>query len=133
MTRFFFFFSPAESFALIPGNNERYVQAGSQLELECQISKTVFPGESPPSIGWFRNGTSMFDGGRAKIQPAKYNKVTNEKLHAYSFSAMFDDRARKKRVCRCNFPLIAKFFKCQLRPTGFMSRNQFAFPRMFIA
>lgn len=45
-----------DSTALIPGNHERGVQAGSSLTLKCSIVKTVLPHENPPSIQWLQNG-----------------------------------------------------------------------------
>ena len=79
---FSFSFFP-ESFAIIPGNNERYVQTGSSLRLQCKISKTINPGESPPVIKWFRNDTNINPGdnnyGRTRVvtSPVQYKKVRN--------------------------------------------------------
>ena len=81
---------------MIPGTNERFVQAGSKLELMCRISKLVPPGSTPPVIRWLRNGTAVLPGGgRAEsaaaawlglgatephvvVQQAKYAKVRIE-------------------------------------------------------
>ncbi|TRY67343.1 hypothetical protein TCAL_14676 [Tigriopus californicus] len=73
-----FHLSVTKSFAFIPGNNERYVQTGSQLELKCRISKTVLPGENPPIIEWTRNGTlEPRMGNHVRSSPAVFNKAQN--------------------------------------------------------
>ena len=74
---------------MIPGTDERYVQAGSKLRLLCRISKLVPPGSNPPVIRWLRNGTEVRTGNgngggtgwfgaaqpRVVVEQAKYTKV----------------------------------------------------------
>ena len=82
----------ADTFASIPGSHERYVQAGSKLELTCKISKKVWPGETPPEVMWLLEGVKVKgrdenDGGGGifwggggsdkgpRISPVSYNEV----------------------------------------------------------